>query len=388
MDYGFSAAAFSFRTDNSSKPAPSRQRGWWTSSHADASESTGEENYSSCLKSRPSRRPSRSYGYTLSEAPTEDMVPGHTVLEVLVNTLQRAELPGPAILMHDPDPLGDGGQFKVCKQRMVSFDREGCWIQVVAVKTPKFPYNYDIKLDLASHDVRKHLNHVYNEIKALTTESLKHHPNIVRLFSWSRESYEWHSPLVLILELAVSNLAEFLDLGTEVPVDLKISTSLDIASGLEAIHRCRIIHGDLKPINVLIFEGMKRPVAKLADFGVSTEDGVQILGGTPEWQAPELRFAGLSTSTDLYSADRFSYGLVLWSIFYHYGRLPENFQVKDLLNSAKADLENDHNLVSALEQDLGLLLQEFPHARPESLVNLSLYTVEESFKSDTEGAEE
>lgn len=44
----------------------------------------------------------------------------------------------------------------------------------------------------------------------------------------------------------------------------------DIANGLDYLHRNHVIHGDLKPGNILVFDQFSRkPVAKIADFGLS-----------------------------------------------------------------------------------------------------------------------
>ncbi|KAF8415869.1 kinase-like domain-containing protein, partial [Tirmania nivea] len=97
---------------------------------------------------------------------------------------------------------------------------------------------------------------------------------------------------------------------------------LDIVNGLEALHECNIIHGDIKPDNVLIFPQENAPyfvIAKLSDFGLSVND----LGssgdlvyqlGTLGWMAPELD-DGVELATDrLSKCDFFSLGLLIWSV--------------------------------------------------------------------------
>lgn len=53
-----------------------------------------------------------------------------------------------------------------------------------------------------------------------------------------------------------------------------------VAEGLMAIHRSGVVHRDLKPGNVLIDERSGRPVAKIADFGIST---IRNDESDPEW---------------------------------------------------------------------------------------------------------
>lgn len=50
----------------------------------------------------------------------------------------------------------------------------------------------------------------------------------------------------------------------------KIIMAGDVAAGLNALHQCEIVHGDLKLDNVVVLQSWDRPpgaIAKLCDFG-------------------------------------------------------------------------------------------------------------------------
>ena len=89
---------------------------------------------------------------------------------------------------------------------------------------------------------------------------------------------------------------------------------VDIASALDYLHREeRLLHGDLKSANVLVFGAFER--AKLCDFGVSLALDDRLVAragetyvGTEPWSAPEAVFEGeITDKTDIYS-----YALTLW----------------------------------------------------------------------------
>jgi serine/threonine protein kinase len=102
------------------------------------------------------------------------------------------------------------------------------------------------------------------------------------------------------------------------PFDSKRNIALDIANGLSVLHQCGVIHGDIKPDNILIFEAPKLH-AKLADFSHSvlgTGDYQYLVGGTATYAAPEWKNAAptsLLLKTDIYSYGLIFGGLILGS---------------------------------------------------------------------------
>jgi serine/threonine protein kinase len=95
----------------------------------------------------------------------------------------------------------------------------------------------------------------------------------------------------------------------------KESIALDIAKGLAFLHMSKILHRDLKSLNVLIDEHYR---AKLTDFGLSqvkvetsTLSSKAIISGTFAWMAPEL-FKRRAVSTE--KSDVYSFGMVFWEL--------------------------------------------------------------------------
>lgn len=86
-------------------------------------------------------------------------------------------------------------------------------------------------------------------------------------------------------------------------------TMHDVLQGLQAIHAAEHVHLDIKPANLLIFQGW---VVKLSDFGMSTRIGASKddKEGDSRYMAKEL----LNDPNRLPSADIFSLGITLYEI--------------------------------------------------------------------------
>jgi serine/threonine protein kinase len=251
-------------------------------------------------------------------------------LEGFVETLQLAGISGPVILIGRPEPLGEGGQFLVFKQEVIFLGRDGAKYSQVAIKRPRFPSVDGFPMDLASSQVERNLKHMANEVKALTNERLRNHPNIVKIFSWAWD-LDYSGSLVLVLELAYEDLESALASDSPPSLSQRVQFCDDVANGLDAIHDADFVHGDLKPANVLVFLEASRPVAKLADFGYSVEHSGHTTTGTVGWQAPE-KMASIA-------ADCFSYGLLVWSTILLDGRIPKQAPNQSWIDTAITNLE-------------------------------------------------
>lgn len=87
---------------------------------------------------------------------------------------------------------------------------------------------------------------------------------------------------------------------------------IELASALEYLHSCGIVHGDVKGPNVLLSESYS---VKLCDFGlarpfsVCTTSPLQGKGSTP-WQAPELMIGEHKTA----ASDAYAFGMTMYEV--------------------------------------------------------------------------
>ena len=87
-----------------------------------------------------------------------------------------------------------------------------------------------------------------------------------------------------------------------------------VAHGLEALHAAGVLHGDLKPSNVIVVPGAAHALpagVRLLDFGLATLLGGERRGqrGTPGYAAPEVVRGEAQTP----AADLYGFGATLWA---------------------------------------------------------------------------
>lgn len=185
--------------------------------------------------------------------------------------------------------IGHGGMGKVYRAYSPSLDRD-CALKVILVAGD----------DAAAHE------RLLAEARAMAKLS---HPNVVTVHGVGvtddKRPY-------LVMELVHGvNLRRW---QRQYADDWKmvLARYVEAGRGLHAIHHQRLIHGDVKPDNILVqVSGEREFVAKVADFGLARNlQGEQVLpdgrhvsyGGTPEYAAPEQLLDGrCDARSDQYS---------------------------------------------------------------------------------------
>jgi len=222
------------------------------------------------------------------------------------------------------EEIGQGGQFQVFRYTVSDLVAKRVNLQVIVERNSE------------------QLRDLELEIRALASELIQDHPNIVDLIGWGYDTvYESSTssqirsdmrfPLrvpVLYVEPAIASLDKFLTQSTS--WNARLQMCLDIASALECLRECEILHNDLKPQNVLVFrqdDGTESYVAKLADFGLAiTPDEKNSrwfidYGKTTDWKPPESinyseRKHGTCSNKMMFKSESYAYGmLALYTLF-------------------------------------------------------------------------
>ncbi|KAI9561285.1 hypothetical protein GHT06_012241 [Daphnia sinensis] len=221
------------------------------------------------------------------------------------------------------------------------------------------------------------------------------HPNVVRLLHCESDdnfryyAFEWCVTSLDKVFLKADDPRKY-----HGPMPHHINSSLQLASGLEHIHSKNLVHGDIRPKNVLISvgpAGQDDITLKWANFGLTkygSESGAKItsqVGGNDAWLAPELLLKlGCNVHGNKYQgavkSDVFAQGLIFGSLFLNgehlYGsmenekEIAENIMKGNPINMQKMDrilrdcyendllkrmLENDPNKRMTSSEVVGLL---------------------------------
>ncbi len=184
--------------------------------------------------------------------------------------------------------LGIGATSRVDKARDSTIGR------TVAIKT--FLHGF------GSGDIQKQFLREAQIVGRLT------HPYIVGLYDIGTN--EDGVPYLVMEYVEGKTLEKTLDNGP-LPLERAAVWGADLASALSRAHQCKIIHGDVKPANILITnEGQ----VKLGDFGIA-RFATQVSGsgtvlGTPAYLSPEQILGGQQDTR----SDLFSLGIILYQM--------------------------------------------------------------------------
>jgi serine/threonine protein kinase/Flp pilus assembly protein TadD len=153
--------------------------------------------------------------------------------------------------------------------------------------------------------------------------------------------------------------------------DLALEITTQVAAGLAAIHRQKLVHRDIKPSNIMVTLDEVEPVtAKIIDLGLAkavdephSGTAISVLGafaGTPGYASPE-QFAGLAVDI---RSDLYSLGVTLWQMLT--GQVPFKGTPAELMHKHQhvpLPLEGLKDLPQPVTALLEVLLAKDPQRR-------------------------
>ncbi len=194
------------------------------------------------------------------------------------------------------------------------------------------------------------------------------HSNLCPIY----DLFHCHQPppsfLFLTMKLLTGEtLAARLRRAPPIPIREGLAILKQMAAGLAAIHAAGIIHGDIKPNNIVL-EGAGLDVRlSITDFGLARAytgetslSGNPLAGGTPDYMAPEIH-GGLPPSQ---ASDLFALGVVLHQVFT--GERP--FQTRDQSSIVVSPRLNPSRIPSFCVNLITECLDRDPQRRSQAFV--------------------
>jgi alkyl hydroperoxide reductase subunit AhpC len=170
----------------------------------------------------------------------------------------------------------------------------------------------DVALKVLKRNAAESRDAILHEARAAAPLT---HPNICRIYAVEAED---GLPVIAMEHIDGLPLNDLIAAGLSVESKLRLAGR--IASGLAAAHALHVVHGDLKPANILVTAHL---VPKILDFGLSRRIHVSLgatpessavsdreVSGTPAYMSPEQWKGELTTL----SSDIFAFGLIFFEL--------------------------------------------------------------------------
>ena len=180
-------------------------------------------------------------------------------------------------------------------------------------------------------------------------------------------------------------------------VKFALQIATQVAAGLAAIHKQKLVHRDIKPSNIMVsLEEGGAVSAKIIDLGLAksldepgTQTAISTLGafaGTPEYASPE-QFAGLPIDI---RSDLYSLGATFWEMLT--GRVPFQGTASEVMHQhqhAPLPLEQLKEVPQPVVVLLETLLQKDPAKRPQNPIELQalLHTLRVDLEAKNQAGE-
>src|SRR5580700_6979836 len=144
------------------------------------------------------------------------------------------------------------------------------------------------------------------------------HSNVASVFHLGRSGESYFYAMEFVEGRTLESLIKR---SGRVEVKLALEITMQVATGLTAVHKQKLVHRDIKPSNIMVtLEQGSAVTAKIIDLGLAKsldEPGAQpaistpgAFAGTPEFASPE-QFAGLPVDI---RSDLYSLGMTLWEM--------------------------------------------------------------------------
>lgn len=207
--------------------------------------------------------------------------------------------------------------------------------------------------------------------EAYMTATLNHR-NVIAIYDYGSEGRHHY---IVMEYLPGGTIKDDLDQSGAFPISVALDLAIQIAEGLAEAHRHGIVHGDVKPANILLTED---ECPKLADFGVSRQLHLTLTTapglcfGTPDYVAPEV----ITTQKALPASDVYALGVTLYELITGFppfrGDTTEDLIVQHLMVEPIPPSRYVPNLPKKLDQLMLRMLAKDPTQRYPDAATLAI----------------
>src|SRR5208337_1961076 len=146
-----------------------------------------------------------------------------------------------------------------------------------------------------------------------------HHTNVASVFHLGKSGPDYFYAMEFV---EGETLESLIKRSGRLDMKLALEITTQVASGLAAVHKEKLVHRDIKPTNIMVrLEEGGAVTAKIIDLGLAkttvhetgSQTAISALGGfagTPEFASPE-QFAGVGVDI---RSDLYSLGVTLWTM--------------------------------------------------------------------------
>lgn len=232
------------------------------------------------------------------------------------------------------EPIGSKiGRYKLLEK----LGEGGCGVVYLAEQEEPVRRRVALKIIKLGMETKSVIARFEAERQAL---AMMDHPNIARVFDAGATD---RGPPYFIMELVRGvPLTKYCD-QNRLEVRARLDLFIQVCHAIQHAHQKGIIHGDIKPSNIMVALHDGKPVPKVIDFGISKATEARLtekllctahaqLVGTPAYMSPEQAEMGgvdIDTRSDIYSL-----GVLLYELLT--GRTP--FDAKALVASGLDEL--------------------------------------------------
>ena len=224
-------------------------------------------------------------------------------------------------------------------------------------------YKTDVALKVLDTRVTHDELHAMRFVGEASMISQIHHPQVIKIHEQGfTDDYAW-----LAMELLPGGTLKQ-QISHGLPMEQALNYMAQLSSAVNAVHAHGVIHGDIKPSNIL-FKGPENLV--LADFGISRASGTPSVAsrsgtsvGTPAYMSPE-HFQGVETDE---RSDVYSMGVIFYEMLS--GHLP--YEASSLEELKQLHLNASLPAIPDVPERVMNLVRGLMAKRPEDRVNSAM----------------